>query len=207
MNAMQRMSNSRDRDHTIALAVFSAMIIGLGVPLGSCGGSQRSYAPEAVSTAAPYDARDEIERLWQDIERMRSGDQADDVLATRNDPVEAVEPAATDDYDDDEEDGDRATAQAGMDDRTSEPRAEPRSQPRRPPVTSEVRLVCPDGRNPPFATCGDSCRIAQSICNNAESICRLASELAGDGWASGKCHDARDACSEATKTCCACSNQ
>lgn len=52
--------------------------------------------------------------------------------------------------------------------------------------------------------CNDSCTLSDSICKNAEKICRLATQLAPDEWAAGKCTQAKQTCESANDTCCAC---
>ena len=50
-------------------------------------------------------------------------------------------------------------------------------------------------------TCKSVCDIKGTICKNSERICELAGEMPGDDWAAGKCTDAKQACSDATKRC------
>jgi hypothetical protein len=52
--------------------------------------------------------------------------------------------------------------------------------------------------------CTDSCQLSDSICTNADKICKLASQLAGDTWAGGKCDRAKATCDDASKQCCSC---
>jgi glucose/arabinose dehydrogenase len=54
------------------------------------------------------------------------------------------------------------------------------------------------------ATCGDVCRMSDSICDNSEKICKLADDLGDDPWAAGKCTSARQTCGDAHKRCCEC---
>jgi hypothetical protein len=49
--------------------------------------------------------------------------------------------------------------------------------------------------------CTDVCTIKTTICDNARQICKLADELQPDDWATGKCNDANQACTDATKRC------
>ncbi|HEY5920465.1 MAG TPA: hypothetical protein VIV11_02285 [Kofleriaceae bacterium] len=52
-------------------------------------------------------------------------------------------------------------------------------------------------------TCDTSCTLSDSICKNADHICRLAVEM-NDDWARGRCAKANKSC-EASKTkCCGC---
>lgn len=57
----------------------------------------------------------------------------------------------------------------------------------------------------PSQTCTDSCTIGDSICGNADRICKLADGMPGDDWAAGKCQAAKQTCSDAHKRCCECS--
>lgn len=67
----------------------------------------------------------------------------------------------------------------------------------------EVRASCePPGQL--TTVCEDVCTLASAICDNAESICRLAGELGHDEWADDKCDRATAACAEATERCCGC---
>jgi hypothetical protein len=56
---------------------------------------------------------------------------------------------------------------------------------------------------PKTQDCIDTCKIEDSICNNAQKICDLASELSDD-WATEKCDSGKASCEEATKKCVAC---
>jgi hypothetical protein len=52
-------------------------------------------------------------------------------------------------------------------------------------------------------TCDTSCTLSNSICTNADKICRIAIDL-DDDWSRGKCAKANKTC-EASKTkCCGC---
>jgi hypothetical protein len=53
-------------------------------------------------------------------------------------------------------------------------------------------------------TCKDNCTLADSICENANSICKIAKELVGDAWAQGKCTSAETTCETARGKCCGC---
>jgi hypothetical protein len=64
--------------------------------------------------------------------------------------------------------------------------------------------VCPANPQPQTNTCRDVCNISEAICDNAESICRIAGQLAGDSWAQEKCENAKASCKEATERCCKC---
>jgi hypothetical protein len=52
-----------------------------------------------------------------------------------------------------------------------------------------------------YDACSDVCTIGDSICDNAERICRLAEQLAPDDWADGKCSDATESCTAAGDNC------
>ena len=56
----------------------------------------------------------------------------------------------------------------------------------------------------PTPTCGDSCKLADSICVDAKKICDIAVTLAGDAWAAGKCESGKQSCSDAHASCCSC---
>lgn len=54
-------------------------------------------------------------------------------------------------------------------------------------------------------TCSDSCKLADSICENAGKICTIAGELDGaDAWANGKCTEGKTSCDKAKERCCGC---
>ena len=53
-------------------------------------------------------------------------------------------------------------------------------------------------------TCQQTCTVSDSICSNAQQICNLASQLAGDTWAAQKCEDGKATCDSAHAKCCAC---
>ncbi len=56
----------------------------------------------------------------------------------------------------------------------------------------------------PTDTCSDSCKLSDSICDDAKKICDLAATLPGDTWAAGKCDSGKTSCSDAHDKCCAC---
>jgi hypothetical protein len=55
-------------------------------------------------------------------------------------------------------------------------------------------------------TCKTSCQLADSICNNASKICKIANDSLGgtDGWANGKCTSGNASCESARTKCCGC---
>jgi hypothetical protein len=64
--------------------------------------------------------------------------------------------------------------------------------------------VCPKQPKPKTPKCTDVCHIKDAICDNAESICRIADELPSDDWARDKCTSAKASCKEARQRCCSC---
>ena len=62
--------------------------------------------------------------------------------------------------------------------------------------------LCP--AHPPPPACDDVCGLSDAICENAESICGIAAELAPDDWAEEKCNSAKASCREAKQRCCSC---
>ena len=72
-----------------------------------------------------------------------------------------------------------------------------------PRPMADIRRVCTPA-TAPSQTCGDVCRLADRICDNAESICELAGKLPGDAWAAGKCDTGKAACEKARTRCCGC---
>ena len=62
----------------------------------------------------------------------------------------------------------------------------------------------PKCRPAPTDTCKTSCELSDSICDNADKICKLAAELAGDGWAANKCATANTTCEASRTKCCGC---
>ncbi len=80
---------------------------------------------------------------------------------------------------------------------------------RRPEIiqnsVSKIRQ-CPPDDDPPAKTevCDDVCDLKKNICDNAESICRIAGQLGDDDWARDKCKSAKASCKEATEKCCGC---
>jgi len=53
-------------------------------------------------------------------------------------------------------------------------------------------------------TCKTSCTLSDSICGNADSICRIAVDLPADTWAQNKCAKANKTCEASRKKCCGC---
>lgn len=62
----------------------------------------------------------------------------------------------------------------------------------------------PSCKAPLTPTCGDSCKLADSICENAGRICGLAGQLGNDAWANEKCSSGTASCEAARKRCCNC---
>ena len=62
--------------------------------------------------------------------------------------------------------------------------------------------LCP--AKPPPPACDDVCGLSEAICENSESICGIAAELAPDDWAEQKCNSAKASCREAKQRCCSC---
>jgi len=75
------------------------------------------------------------------------------------------------------------------------------------PTTMSSGTTPPPACPPPRSTsCQDTCNLAQSICTNATSICRIANtDLAGtDTYANEKCQSGTASCQAAQQRCCGC---
>ena len=72
-------------------------------------------------------------------------------------------------------------------------------------TVKQAESVCPEGHVVP-KTCDDICALAGHICDNAESICKIAADL-NTAWAHDKCTSAKASCREAKLRCCKCSEQ
>lgn len=69
-------------------------------------------------------------------------------------------------------------------------------------ATAAAPATCPQ---PASATCSDVCKLKDSICTNATSICRLATEIGGtDATANDKCNQGNASCEAAKQRCCGC---
>jgi len=79
--------------------------------------------------------------------------------------------------------------------------AEPVPLPETPRVPMATLPAC---QPPKTERCTASCTVGDSICKNAEKICKLAQELPGDNWAADHCARANKACEDAHAQCCAC---
>ncbi len=76
------------------------------------------------------------------------------------------------------------------------------AQPASVPVKPTATNTCHPG---PSDKCKDSCRLADSICENAGKICELATQLGGDdAYANGKCDSGKASCEAAGPACCGC---
>lgn len=53
-------------------------------------------------------------------------------------------------------------------------------------------------------TCVDVCKLGDSICANATSICELAAQLPGDAWAEERCNAGKASCKTGSERCCDC---
>ncbi|HTE55521.1 MAG TPA: hypothetical protein VK698_31925 [Kofleriaceae bacterium] len=81
--------------------------------------------------------------------------------------------------------------------------AEPAAGMRVPGLLKDIRR-CKAPREPSTDVCQDICTLKDAVCDNAQSICRIAGELGGDAWADEKCKSAKASCKEATEKCCEC---
>lgn len=54
------------------------------------------------------------------------------------------------------------------------------------------------------SSCGDVCRMSDTICDNSGKICKISDDLGDDPWAAGKCASAKQTCGDAHKRCCEC---
>jgi hypothetical protein len=81
--------------------------------------------------------------------------------------------------------------------------AEPTAGMRVPGLLKDIRR-CKEPREPSTDVCQDICTLKDAICDNAQSICRIAGDLSGDSWADEKCKSAKASCQEATEKCCEC---
>lgn len=62
----------------------------------------------------------------------------------------------------------------------------------------------PKCRPAPTDTCKTSCTLSDSICNNADRICRIAQDLGADTWAQNQCAKANQTCEASRAKCCGC---
>lgn len=53
-------------------------------------------------------------------------------------------------------------------------------------------------------SCQGTCRLDDSICDNAKHVCQLADQIESDGWAAEQCAKAKQACAASHAKCCAC---
>ena len=67
-----------------------------------------------------------------------------------------------------------------------------------------LALTDPQCKRGSSEACETSCNLSGSICKNANRICELAKDMAGDDWAAQKCTSARKSCSDSNKKCCTC---
>jgi hypothetical protein len=80
-------------------------------------------------------------------------------------------------------------------------------RPTEPPSISAEAMSAggaPACQVPASPTCADSCKLADSICDNAGRICKLAGQLENDPWANEKCSSGTASCEAARKRCCDC---
>jgi hypothetical protein len=68
--------------------------------------------------------------------------------------------------------------------------------------SSQADPACKPGAS---ETCGDSCKLADSICDASDRICRIATELGGnDRYANDRCASGQASCTAAHARCCGC---
>lgn len=166
------------------------LAVSLTALLCACAGGRPGATPPSQAQApgggAEHSAeRAEIARLWDELDAWRGrahlGAQE---MANSSEPSEAEAASST-----------HALA--------SEPAASGMD-----PAQTAATITPPDAACPATVSeppqCRDSCTLSTSICSNAERICRLAEQLAGDDWAASKCADAATVCRQATADCCNC---
>ncbi len=73
-----------------------------------------------------------------------------------------------------------------------------------PPIKKIRQCPAPQDEPPKTDECTDVCTLKDDICDNAESICRIADDLGDDEWGREKCKSAKASCKEATDKCCGC---
>jgi hypothetical protein len=169
-------------------ALLSALV--LGCALGACAAASKSPQTAAPAAMEPLgerasDPRTEIDRLWDEIAMWQGQGSATGEDAS--DPVSMSSGA----------EGAGGSEGAGGAGGTGTMRGSERGAER-------AAGLCPDQGEGAAPLCSDVCVLAGSICDNADSICRIAGDLAGDTWAEGRCQKARTACERATERCCAC---
>ncbi|HUJ63657.1 MAG TPA: hypothetical protein VLX92_34395 [Kofleriaceae bacterium] len=73
-----------------------------------------------------------------------------------------------------------------------------------PPVSPMATNVVATCARSESDRCHDTCTMSDTICKNADEICKIASGLPGDTWAADKCSTNRATCQDAQKACCDC---
>jgi hypothetical protein len=172
------------RTTSLAPRVRAAVLVAWACALvGGCGGAAKMPEPTR-DPALREQQRQEIAGLWSEIQELE---------ASAGFESESYPPAAVDSDDSgDAGDGDVCAA-VPMTSRTA--------RAARPPARDEMCFSRDQDRD---QRCTDVCRLAGSICDNAERICRIAGEL-GDDWARGRCTAASGSCRRADRRCCGCS--
>jgi hypothetical protein len=72
------------------------------------------------------------------------------------------------------------------------------------PMSVKPSSQDPTCKPAPTDTCKSSCTLSDSICGNADKICKLAQDMAGDTWALNKCAKANKTCEQSRTKCCGC---
>ncbi len=67
--------------------------------------------------------------------------------------------------------------------------------------TTQTDAACHPAKS---ETCESSCKLSDSICTNADKICKLAKDLEPDADAATKCEKADKTCKSAHDKCCGC---
>ena len=71
------------------------------------------------------------------------------------------------------------------------------------PLSKPPALQDPQCKPAKTETCTTSCTLSDSICGNAEKICKLAVQI-NDDWARGRCAKANKTCEASRTKCCGC---
>jgi hypothetical protein len=77
------------------------------------------------------------------------------------------------------------------------------TSPAEPMGTKPLAQDDPKCRPAKNETCSTSCTLSDSICTNADKICKLAIEI-NDDWARGRCAKANKTCEGSRTKCCGC---
>ena len=157
-----------------------SLLLALVLWLSGCGGAAKTMAPDHGD-----ERRQAIAQMWEEIQGLERGE-----IGVRSGSLPEVDGSDTSKP--------VVTSPNQID---AAPASTARERPR--PVDPELVNMCYARTETRVRQCADVCHLANRICQNAVSICRIARDL-DDSWSRERCAGANNSCTRADSRCCGC---